>query len=388
MESLPLHRTVLVHFGFQSSYYQRISLAIRQTGYARGSLIFPPLPGEFLATLKSSDLQRFDGIATVVVSREREAALLRSGLACVNFGDALPTNRILTVCTDGRAIGEMAAEHFLALGFRHFAYWGDWSAAYSVDQRDGLRDRVLAENSTHDFFEAPRYPKPWNITPEALRLVRRWLESCPKPLAVMGGMDLYASVVTEMALDAGLRVPDDVAVMGVSNDDFYAHFGHVPLSSIAQPAEAVGREVALLLERMLGGEKIGAERILLPPLGIISRKSTDVLHADDPLLAAALRFIRDHIQESVSVEDVANRLGYSRRTVQNLFREKLGRTVLQEIWRQRLLLIEDLLINTSLTTAAIAERVGLSSAQRLSVAFQQHAGISPSAFRILRRQNT
>jgi LacI family transcriptional regulator len=299
----------------------------------------------------------------------------------VNFSDTLMENRLPTVVSDSRAVGTMVADYLLNLGHVHFAFWGDWTASYSKRQCDAFHQRLLLSGRCQSFHEFPRVPKPWDITPAMMQHVKRWLKRLPKPIAVFGALDLYATVAAELAVEAGMGVPDDLAVIGVGDDAFFANYGAVPVTSVRLPSEAMGRQVGKCLEAMFEGRLTGSPRYEFPPVGITERSSTATSHAGNPLLRASLAYIREHAMSGIRVDDVIRHSGYSPATLQNLFRNKLGRSILDEIWIHKLRGIKELISADQLTLDAIAEKAGLSSAQHLCSVFRKLTGQTPGQFR-------
>jgi LacI family transcriptional regulator len=153
------------------------------------------------------------------------------------------------------------------------------------------------------------------------------------------------------------------------------------LSSVIVPAERIGYEAAALLERMLSGERPPAEPILLPPPGVVTRRSTEVLAIDDPHVTAAVRFIREHAHLSVQVADVFDQVPVGRRWLERAFRKVLGRGIWAEIRRVHLERAKRLLTETDLSIEALAVQSGFSDFRHLAVVFRKELGLSPTAYR-------
>jgi LacI family transcriptional regulator len=179
---------------------------------------------------------------------------------------------------------------------------------------------------------------------------------------------------------SNLSVPDDVAVIGVDNDEVVCGLTDPPLSSVAVNFERAGYEAAHVLAGLMRGET-APSRIVVSPTHIVPRRSTSLLAVGDPNLAKALRFIRDRAQESPSVEAVARAAGISRRAMEKRFRDSLGRSVLDEIRRVRTDQIARLLVETELPVAQIAERLGFADVQHIARYFRSAKAMSPVAFR-------
>ena len=176
-------------------------------------------------------------------------------------------------------------------------------------------------------------------------------------------------------------VPDDVAVLGVDNDEVECGLSSPPLSSVAIPLERIGYAAAELLDRLMAGKAAPTETIFLPPVRVVTRQSTEMLAIDDQAVAQALSYIRKHAAEGVSVHATVNSMAQGRRLLECRFRELLGRTILQEIHRVRVEIAKELLAGTNLPMPAIARHAGFANAARLCVVFRHVTSMTPSAYR-------
>ncbi len=216
---------------------------------------------------------------------------------------------------------------------------------------------------------------------EQHEVIRRWLVAMPKPLALFATADCVAWPVLEVCRDAGLSVPESISVVAVDNDPMICMLSSPGLSSVAIPAERIGYEAAAMLDGMLSGKMPPREPVLLPAKEVVGRQSSDTLAIHDPELAAAVRYIRQHAGERISVEDVVNMSKLARRSLERKFRAGLGRSPLGEIRRARLDRVRELLTNTDLAMPAIAKRSGFDSAVRLTTVFREETGMTPTGLR-------
>jgi LacI family transcriptional regulator len=189
----------------------------------------------------------------------------------------------------------------------------------------------------------------------------------------------------QQVLDACRRVnvlvPDDVAVIGVDNDEILCNLSFPPLTSVNINTQNVGYEAAALLDRMMAGQPAPAEPLLLAPHGVVPRESTDVLATDDRELAAAIRFIREHACEGLRIKDLVRKISLSRRELERRLRKLLGRSPKEEILRVQIERAKQLLAMADLPTAVIAEKCGFSEAKYFSQVFRTRVGLSPGAYR-------
>jgi LacI family transcriptional regulator len=208
-----------------------------------------------------------------------------------------------------------------------------------------------------------------------------WLASLPKPLAVFAANDLWGSELVQAAREVGLHVPDDVSILGVDNEELLCEISHPPLSSIRMGAEQIGRAAVVLLQRLLDGKAVGALPIpRVPPAGVVTRQSTDVLAVEDPDVAAAIRHIRRHAVEGLSVKQMLDALAVNRRTLERRFVSVLGHTPLEEIRRVRLERAK-LLLQTDMPIYDVAARSGFATPEYLATSFLRATGMTPTAFR-------
>jgi LacI family transcriptional regulator len=182
-------------------------------------------------------------------------------------------------------------------------------------------------------------------------------------------------------LDAGLRVPEDVAVVGVDNDELICETSRVPLSSVAVSAERIGFEAASLLERMMKGEAVDVGPLCIPPQGVVVRQSSDVLAIEDENVADALRYIADNAHKPIGVEDVLDHLTISRRQLEKRFQTVLGRSPAAEIRRIRIEKAKHLMDSTNLPLSRIAERSGFHDVSFLGKSFRRETGMTPTQYR-------
>jgi LacI family transcriptional regulator len=211
----------------------------------------------------------------------------------------------------------------------------------------------------------------------------KWLKSLPRPVGIFCIDDTASHDLAAACLDAEISVPDEVAIIGVNNDDLLCEGAWPPLSSVQTDYQRIGHTAARLLDVLIGGGKITTDKRLtmLPPIGVAGRASTDVLAVDEPQLAAAVRFIREHACDPCSVSHVLAEVPVGRRWLERQFIQKLGRTPHDEINHVRMETAQKLLLHRETTITQVAERCGFSTVQSFNRAFQQTAHESPAAFR-------
>jgi LacI family transcriptional regulator len=287
------------------------------------------------------------------------------------------------VTLDEEAIGRIAANYFLDRHFIHFAFLGNDIHEFSRQRADAF---CYALKEAGFRCSVHLYPtKTYNIDKPAREAIDckklEWLKSLPKPVAIFVCDDWEAFQFIQLCRQHDFRVPDDVAVLGVGNDELLCNISNPPISSIRTPVERVGYDAAALLEQMLSGSGVLQKKHFLPPMGMVSRQSTDVLQVSDPVVNKALQFIQEHVAEPIQVEDLRKSVFVSRTLLERKFRAVLGRTPLAEIRRQRIQRAKQMLADTNRSVAEVAEMCGFGSDVRLSTVFKEIVGISPSEFR-------
>ena len=326
-----------------------------------------------------------DGLIARINRKTLAEEINATGLPAVNvswFQFAGP--RIARCTVDEQASGEMAAQYFLANGFQQFAYCGPLDRPEYVDQFAQAYSRALEAAGQHCHI----YPAPageqrsmaWNVH---LASLVKWLKGLPKPIALLAWSAARGRQVTEACHYAGLKAPDEVAVLGGEYDDLMSNISHPPLSTIDQPAEQVGYAAAELLAKMMAGRKTPAQPIVFPPSRIIVRHSTDTLAIDDALVREALEMIRLNAPQGIYVSDVVRRLSIARRTLEQRFVRLIGRTPAAEIRRVRIEEAKRLLIESDRSVADVARATGFSQQDLFSRTFRRSVGLPPSEFRRL-----
>jgi len=304
------------------------------------------------------------------------------GVPVVDISNWLPVACFPRVLPDDLAIGRMAAQYLIDLGLKHFGCTGPEGGLFSQLRQRGFAERLGEEGYAPSVCSrVDALPRGVTAPPGVNSAVLAWLLTLPKPVGVLGANDDFASEILAICRHVGIRVPEDVCVLGVDNDELITKVSYPPLSSIALQSPKIGFEAARLLDRLMGGEAAPAEPLLLPPVGVISRQSTNLLAIDDEDVLAAVRYIREHSHEQLGVRDLLEVVPVNRRYLERKFKEHLGRTPLQEIHRVRLDKAKELLANTDLSMPAIARRSGFPNPERLANVFRAEVTMTPTAYR-------
>jgi len=324
-----------------------------------------------------------DGIIARVIDPRLASKIERSNVPTVNVSwNPLSGKRIARCTVDEWRSAEIAAEHFLERGFRHFAYCGPMGRPHYSDGFGAAFANTLREKGFDCVWHPGKYRR---ITPanwqDNLADLTAFIEKQDRPLALLTFDDMRGRQVTEACGYAGIRVPDDVAVLTGDHDELFSIASQPALSGVDPSATAVGYEAARLLSTMMAGATAPAEPVLVQPRGVITNASTDTLAIEDHDLAAAVRYIRDHAYQPINVEDVVRHTPLSRRVLEKRFRKQLGRSPTDELRRARIALAKEWLAESLLPMTQVAARSGFEYAEVMTRVFGKETGMTPTDYR-------
>lgn len=367
-------------------YCRRILRGIKAYAETKPEWILLPLDAQPVAAQRLASLNPA-GIIAHILSPAVDEHLRALHRPLVNVSSVLADLAMPRVGVNDEQVGHLAASHLLERGFTSFGFVGHRNHAYSVERERGFRTAIDRSGHTlacyYDRRNRPFSPSGYLW---ALDLnVQHWVRGLRKPVGIFAPNDIWGVQLAEVCRQLTLRVPEDVALIGVDNDDLLCNLSRPALSSIALPAERIGHEAATLLDRMLAGENPPRRPLLLPPLGVVARRSSDALDIDDADVAAAVRFIRENSHRPLCVADVLAAVLVSRRSLERRFLAILQRGLADEIRRAHLERACELLTRTEMPLWEVARCSGFSSGAHLSVVFRQQMGLTPRDFRRVSR---
>lgn len=329
------------------------------------------------------------GIIARVESRGLEAAIRRTGLPVIDVRGAFDLDMPL-VETNEHSTCRLAFEHLQNRGFRHLAFCGFEGANYSERRLRYFRELAKASGCCVESYESP-LPRSADgelmlSSREQLAMVSagsltRWLQALPKPVGLFACNDVCGQHVLNACREAGLAVPEEIAVLGVDNDTVHCDLSEPPLSSIQLNTVRIGAVAAGLLDDLMERGVRPAAKTFIDAVQVVVRQSTDIVAVDDPVVARAVRFIRQNVGDAIGVNDVVQAAGVSRRQLERRFRLHLQRSPNDEIQRVRLRRIKELLSGTDMSLSEIAGRVGFDHPEYLSTVFKKATGITPMGYR-------
>lgn len=305
---MPRERIIGLAVNHAFGYYRDILSAIVSWAEMRPHWSFVFLNPVFDRTTRES-LKHVDAAVVAIGSRETYDALPK-GIVVVDVSDEMLGIPGPRVANDNVVVGQLAAQHFLQRGLRSFAYVGQSHYRFSIERECAMRSTVEAAGhwlAVHNFCASTHDLAPMGYLLCPNTDLADWLLSLPQQTGVLTMCDHWAVEVLQLCRDVGLRVPEDIAVLGVDDDEFYCRMARPALSSVILASDAIGQRAAELIESLLGKSnkrRIQTPEILLPPVGIATRRSTDVLAIDEPDVVTAIRFIRENCHRPIDVSDV------------------------------------------------------------------------------------
>lgn len=329
-----------------------------------------------------------DGILARIGDRKSAQVIRKTGVPAIDMRFAVLRHGFPCVGIDNEAIVHQVVEHLLGCGFKQFAFCGvSRPTGFWLNLRGELFQKlVCARGYPCRLFDSKGIPQ--EATPiweHEQTQIADWLVRLPKPIGIFACNDDRGQQVLDACRRVGILVPDEVAVIGVDNDEILCNLAYPPMSSVDINTQQVGYEAAALLDRLMKGAKAPKEPLFLPPHGIVARESTNVLATDDRELAAAIRIIREHACEGLRIKDLIRKITLSRRELERRIRRLLGRSPKEEILRVQIERAKQLLTMTDLSAAVISEKCGFSEPKYFSQVFRMRAGQSPAAYRKSKR---
>lgn len=289
--------------------------------------------------------------------------------------------------TDAAAVAAMAARFFVNSAFTNFAFCGFPGLWFSDDRGASFVTAVARYGAKTHVYEPPVSWKVSDVSrretlhPEGSPELEEWIKTLPPRTAILACNDVRAQLLVKVAARVGRSIPGDLAVMGVDDDHLICELCSPRLTSVRPDTRALGYTAAHWLHQLIQGRNLPAHHLLVPPVQIIERSSTDTIASDDPVLVKTLRFIRDHAHERIDAAEVVKHVGLSRSPIEARMRTALGRTIRCEIERARIARATVLLRETDMTLGQLAQACGFATASHFLRIFKQVEGVTPGVFR-------
>jgi LacI family transcriptional regulator len=324
-----------------------------------------------------------DGVIAALNTAKEAKCAETFHLPMVNMSSALTNSPVPRSMVDNRAIGVLAAEHLLDRGFREFAYYGMGDIEYSSLRLQGFESRVGAAGfSTHEFSLPSTFNLRGDFWQRQQRHLTEWIGRLPTPCGLLAVSDARARQALNACSELNVAVPEQIAVIGVDDQQIICEHSHPTITSIARNNIREGYEAAAMLDKLIRGKQVAKKEQLISPLGVVARESTASLAISDERLRRAIVYFQEHIEDPVTVAELCRTAGVSRRWLEYAFRSMLGETPYSYMRRQRLEHARRLLTEErEAKIYQIARRIGFSSAKQLAKAFRREFGLTPRDYR-------
>lgn len=356
--------------------------------YARlhGPWSFYVTPGDFEQVLPKMRQWGGTGIIARIVTPEVGQAILASRLPTIaldlaeeQLAAGHPLSKLSEVASDSRLASQMAAAHLLDRKFLHYAFVGNAGLVWSDRRERAFCEAIRSAGfAPHVYPSLRRRDRTWGCEQ---RLLTRWLQQLPKPIGLMACNDDRGRQVLEACRAGRIDVPEEIAVIGVDNDELLCELSDPPLTSVALNAERGGYRAAELLAELMHRRKRRTERLVVEPLHVVTRRSTDVVALEDVEVVQAMRFIHNSATGTIGIDDVVRCVQLSRRSLEIRFFKAMGRTIHTEIQRLRLERAKRLLLESDLSIPKVAEVTGYGTASYFVQVFRERIGLTPARYR-------
>ena len=359
-------------------------------------IIWPDSSLKSLAFLKKRGCKgAFVSSQTATKAKE----LLQIGMPVVAVSTLETMLNLPYVSANSKQVAEMASDYLLKKKFKNFAFFGLTQAKWSNERLEHFSDNLSKAGFKVDVFNEKQIPvindfmpftRQWitmTLSTGQSKLIK-WLEELPKPAAILASCDIFACHLINVAQEAGINIPDGIAILGVNNDQAICNICDPPLSSIALNFKKAGYNAAKLLDKLISGqETMQGQCIEIPPTHIETRGSTDVFAIDDSDIVQAMRYIRENSNKPLQVNEIATNACMSKRSLQLKFHKVIGRSIHEEIIQAHFDNAKILLVDTNLPIDEVAVRSGFHYTSNMRRAFKEITGLLPQKYRQMHQSN-
>lgn len=275
--------------------------------------------------------------------------------------------------------GTMAAQYFVKKRFKNFAFYGKKGVVWSEERAKGYKNEIEKNGGNFYLFEtASLSEEEWGVSHEELD---KWLLSLPKPIAIFACDDTFALQISQICTINNIKIPDEIALLGVDNDEMICNLSDPPISSIMLDTEKGGYEAARLLHQMVKERRNVPFNIVVKPVRIILRKSTERFVVLNPHVRTVVEFIEKNHITLHSIEELVGLVPLSRRILEIKFKEEMGISIYQYIIRCRIEHVANLLITTNKTLFDIVLQSGFNDCKNISRIFKKFKNCTPYEYR-------
>ena len=353
-------------------------------------IAWPDTSFESLSFLKQ---QGCKGAFVNIQTSAKAQQLLEVGIPIIAYSTLQNMGNLPYISTDAKQVTKLAFDYLSGKQFRNFAFFGLTEARWAGERLDYFSDFVSRAGYTlHDFKTRPvhiandltSFPKLWidATLKRGQRELIEWLKQLPKPVAVLASCDILGCHLSVFVEEAGFSIPDEVAILGIDNNEAICNICSVPLSSIALNLQKAGYDAAELLDRIIAGkEQLQGQQIKIQPLHVKERASTNSYAINDEDVILALKYIESNCHEPLQVDDIARHVCVSKRLLQKKFQQFLKKSIHEEITQAHFRNARSLLLETDLSIEKIAYQSGFYSSAKMRRAFLDITGLLPHKYR-------
>ncbi|HEY5916518.1 MAG TPA: DNA-binding transcriptional regulator [Chryseolinea sp.] len=371
---------------FSEEYGKNLLRGITRYSKDHGPWTFCKMPAYYRETIGIDGILQWakeweaDGIIGQFYNDEEVQKFTRAGIPVIAQDFKERFTDIPNITGAYRETGKLAAEYFLKKGFKNFAFYGFNNIVWSRERAEGFEERIqeAGYSVNHYQLKESKTTDLWYYRSSALS---DWLKSLPKPIALLSCDDNQGHHITEAARHAGIRIPDEVSVLGVDNDEMICDLSDPALSSIELDTEKGGYEAARLMEKMVKSKVLSAPDVIVKPTQVVTRQSTDVFASKDKYVVNALKYIHGNLDKNLKVDQVLREVPLSRRSLEKRFMLTTGYPVYEYIYNQRIEKFTQKLLETDMTIFEIALDLGLSDSKNIARQFKQIKGVTPMEYR-------
>ncbi|MDO4584069.1 MAG: DNA-binding transcriptional regulator [Planctomycetia bacterium] len=329
---------------------------------------------------------RADGIFARINSTTFMETILETGIPTIDLRRTILHPKIPQIGPDDRKVTELLFHHFRQLGFLSFGFLGVRAEPHTsmAIRRKSFAELVKKEKLQYSqLIVSDVMDNTYRLSARKRNMymrIRKWLQELPPQTAIVGCNDDMAFRILEECRSLGIAIPDTFAIAGIGNDECFCELGHPSMTSVDLNPQRIGYEAAVLLEKLMRGEKV-PHASYVEPWGVVPRVSSDTVATDDEAITIALQFIREHACEEIGIRDVLDQVHLSRVSLEKRFKKFLGRTIYQEIMRLRLDHVRKLLATTQMSHKQIAREAGFRYQEYMMRVFRQMTGMTLKKYR-------
>lgn len=321
-----------------------------------------------------------DAVIGQFAGNDEVSLFTKNGIVVVAQDYIRKFNGIPNITADYHGTGRMAAEYFIGKGYTNFAFFGFRDVCWSDERYEGFK-KAVEESGYGDHLSAYRMQDINAIWYYELDRLSDWLRDLPKPVAVMACDDNQASNLIDACNSIGIKMPGEVAIIGVDNDEIICNLNTPSLTSIHVDIENGGYRTAGLIDRIVNDRSTRVEDIVLKPVKVVSRISTASYATDDTQILNAIQFIHQNLTKKISVSDVMKEAALSRRLLERRFKAVTGESIYQYISRNKVKLFADMLLDTNDQVITVALNLGENDSKSISRKFKAAYGMAPNEWR-------